>query len=170
MAVTEAQIRDLLNRPRGLNTGTITEYITIRTAEVNKKARAANYVGVTDNAPTDTLKESAIKFMVCVDCLRVLIDTIPAVVPEKDQGTSDIRFNKQLASFEKQAEAAMAAIEERGGTAFYKKATATKAGGTTVGTPQRIGSLHQVAELHIPRPRLPATMFTSIAIAELTVC
>ena len=111
MAVTEAQIRDLLNRPRGLNSATITEYITIRTAEVNKKARVANLIGVTTNAPTDTLKESAIKFMVCVDCLRVLIDTIPAVVPEKEQGTSDIRFNRQLASFEKQAEAAMAVIE-----------------------------------------------------------
>ena len=133
MAVTEAQIRDLLNRPRGLNTGTITEYISIRTAEVNKKARVANLVGVTTNAPTDALKESAIKFMVCVDCLRVLIDTIPAVVPEKDQGTSDIRFNKQLASFEKQAEAAMAVIEERGGTAFYTNSTDTKVAGTTSG-------------------------------------
>jgi hypothetical protein len=133
MAVTSDNIRDLLNRPRGLNNATITEYITIRTAEVNKKARAADYVGVTTNAPTDALKESAIKFMVCVDCLRVLIDTIPAVVPEKDKGTSDIRFNKQLASFEKQAEAAMAAIEERGGTAFYVKGTTSKVSGTTSG-------------------------------------
>lgn len=133
MAVTSDNIRDLLNRPRGLNNATITEYITIRTAEVNKKARAADYVGVTTNAPTDALKESAIKFMVCVDCLRVLIDTIPAVVPEKEQGTSDIRFNKQLASFEKQAEAAMAAIEERGGTAFYVKGTTSKVSGTTSG-------------------------------------
>lgn len=133
MAVTSDNIRDLLNRPRGLNNATITEYITIRTAEVNKKARAATYVGVTTNAPTDALKESAIKFMVCVDCLRVLIDTIPAVVPEKDKGTSDIRFNKQLASFEKQAEAAMAAIEERGGTAFYVKGTTSKVSGTTSG-------------------------------------
>lgn len=133
MAVTSDNIRDLLNRPRGLNNATITEYITIRTAEVNKKARAANYVGVTTNAPTDALKESAIKFTVCVDCLRVLIDTIPAVVPEKDKGTSDIRFNKQLASFEKQAEAAMAAIEERGGTAFYVKGTTSKVSGTTSG-------------------------------------
>lgn len=133
MAVTTDNIRDLLNRPRGLNNATITEYITIRTAEVNKKVRAANYVGVTTNAPTDALKESAIKFMVCVDCLRVLIDTIPAVVPEKDQGTSDIRFNKQLASFEKQAEAALAAVEEKGGTAFYAKGTTSKVSGTTSG-------------------------------------
>ena len=134
MAVTEAQIKDLLNRPRGLNSATITEYITIRTAEVNKKARVANLIGVTTtNAPTDALKESAIKFMVCVDCLRVLIDTIPAVVPEKEQGTSDIRFNKQLASFEKQAEAAMAAIEEKGGTAFHTNSTDTKVAGTTSG-------------------------------------
>ena len=90
-------------------------------------------VGVTTNAPTDALKESAIKFIVCVDCLRVLIDTIPAVVPEKEQGTSDIRFNKQLASFEKQAEAAMAVIEEKGGTAFHTNSTDTKVAGTTSG-------------------------------------
>ena len=133
MAVTAAQIRDLLNRPRGLNEGTITEYITIRTAEVNKKARVADLVGVTTNAPTDALKESAIKFIVCVDCLRVLIDTIPAVVPEKEQGTSDIRFNKQLAAFEKQAEAAMAVIEEKGGTAFHTNSTDTKVAGPTSG-------------------------------------
>ena len=44
MAVTTAQIRDLLNRPRGLTEGTITEYITIRTAEVNKKVRGTKYI------------------------------------------------------------------------------------------------------------------------------
>ena len=79
MAVTSNQIRDLLNRPRGLNENTITEYITIRTAEVNKKARGSKYIDAT-NAVTDTLKESAIKFLVCMDCLRVLIDTIHAIV------------------------------------------------------------------------------------------
>ena len=141
MAVTTTQIRDLLNRPRGLNEGTITEYITIRTAEVNKKARAAEYVGGTaDNVPDTTLKESAIKMMVCADCLRVLIDTIPAWVPEKEQGTQDVRFNAQLKSFEAQALEAIRAIEEKGGTAFYTKATTTRVGGTTTG--QLSGSLY----------------------------
>jgi len=141
MAVTTAQIRDLLNRPRGLNEGTISEYLTIRTAEINKKARAANYVGgTTANVPSDTLKESAIKMMVCADCLRVLIDTIPAWVPEKEQGTQDIRFNAQLRSFDKQALEAIRAIEEKGGSAFDVKATTTRVGGTTSG--QLSGSLH----------------------------
>ena len=131
MAVTAVQIRDLLNRPRGLNDGTITEYITIRTAEVNKKSRKATYVGVTTaNAPTDVLKESAIKMLVCADCLKVLIDTIPAVVPEKDKGTSDIRFSAQLKSFEKAATDAMKNIEEKGGTAFNVKSTPSRVGGT----------------------------------------
>ena len=121
VAVTTAQIRDLLNRPRGLNEGTISEYITIRTAEVNKKARA-------------------IKMLVCVDCLRVLIDTIPTFVPEKERGTQDIRFSKQLASFETSALEAIRAIEEKGGTAFNAKATATRVGGTTSG--QLSGSIH----------------------------
>ena len=141
MAVTTSQIRDLLNRPRGLVEGTITEYLTIRTAEVNKKARKATYVGgTTDNVPTDTLKESAIKFLVAVDCLRVLIDTIPTFVPEKERGTTDIRFAAQLNSFQKSATQAMAAIEEKGGSAFKVKATKTRVGGTT--TSQLSGSIH----------------------------
>ena len=101
---------------------------------MNKKSRAANYVGVdSTNAPTTALREAAIKFLTCVDCLRILIDTIPAVVPEKEQGTSDIRFNQQLASFERQAKSALADIEEKGGTAFYVKATTAKTSGTTSG-------------------------------------
>ncbi len=141
MAVTTAQIRDLLNRPRGLNEETITEYITIRTAEIAKKARTAGYVGTTAaTAPDTTLKESAIKFNVACDCLRVLIDTVPSWVPEKEQGTQDRRFAKQLTSFERSAKEAIRAIEERGGTAFKVKATATNVGGTT--TAQLSGSLH----------------------------
>tara|TARA_R100000995_G_scaffold8168_2_gene3539 strand:+ start:9065 stop:9538 length:474 start_codon:yes stop_codon:yes gene_type:complete len=139
-SISPRVIRDLLNRPRGLNAATIIEYLNIRIAEINKKSRESGYVGVTsDNAPTTALRESAIKFLVCCDCLRVLIDTIPAVVPEKEQGTSDIRFNKQLASFEKQATQLVALIEEKGGTAFYTKATAAKVSGTTSG--QLSGSL-----------------------------
>tara|TARA_R110002020_G_scaffold29528_3_gene93046 strand:- start:4063 stop:4470 length:408 start_codon:yes stop_codon:yes gene_type:complete len=131
----------MLNRPRGLNDGTITEYITIRTAEINKKVRAATYIGGTvANVPTDALKESAIKMMVCADCLRVLVDTIPAWVPEKEQGTQDVRFNQQLKSFEAQALEAIRAIEEKGGTAFKVKATTTRVGGTT--TAQLSGSIH----------------------------
>lgn len=142
MAVTTDNIRDLLNRPRGLNNGTITEYITIRTAEIAKKARAAEYFGVTAAAaPTDTLKESAVKFLVCVDCLRVLIDTIPAVFPEKEQGTSDIRYNKQLKSFEESAKDAVATIEEIGGSAFKSGTTASRVGGPTSGS-QLSGSLY----------------------------
>ena len=140
MAVTTAQIRDLRNRPRGLTEATISEYITIRTAEVNKKARASGYVGVTTNAPTDALKESAIKFLVCTDCLRVLVDTIHAIVPEKEKGAQDIRFAAQLKSMEKQALEAIRAIEEKGGTASKVKATTTKVGGTT--SSQLSGSLH----------------------------
>ena len=140
-SISPRVIRDLLNRPRGLNAATIIEYLNIRIAEINKKSRESGYVGVTsDNAPTTALRESAIKFLVCCDCLRVLIDTIPAVVPEKEQGTSDIRFNKQLASFEKQATQLVALIEEKGGTAFQVKATTAKVSGTTSG--QLSGSLN----------------------------
>tara|TARA_R110002020_G_scaffold15670_1_gene56070 strand:+ start:1568 stop:2038 length:471 start_codon:yes stop_codon:yes gene_type:complete len=132
--ITVNAIRALLNHPRGLNSGTIIEYVNLRNTQINKKSRKVNYVGVdATNAPTTAEVETAVKLVVCVDCLRVLVDTIPAVVPEKEQGTSDIRFNKQLASFEKQAEDALAVIEEKGATAFYKKATAAKVSGTTSG-------------------------------------
>ena len=93
----------------------------------------------TTNAPTTAEIETAIKLLVCVDCLRVLIDTIPAVVPEKEQGTSDIRFSKQLSSFEKQANEALSIIEEKGGTAFSVKKTASRISGTT--SSQLSGSL-----------------------------
>ncbi len=143
MAVLSNQIRDLLNRPRGLNENTITEYITMRTEEVNKKARGSKYISST-NAVTDTLKESAIKFLVCADCLRVLIDTIHTVVPEKEKGFMDIRFAKQLSSFEKSGRDALASIEERGGTAFKVKATTTRVGGTKSQGSQLSGNLHSV--------------------------
>ena len=66
---------------------------------------------------------AVIKFNVACDCLRVLIDTVPSWVPEKEQGTQDRRFAKQLTSFERSAKEAIRAIEERGGTAFKVKAT-----------------------------------------------
>ena len=132
--ITVNTIRDLLNRPRGLNSGTIIEYVNMRNTQISKKSRKTGYVGVdSTNAPTTAEVETAIKLVVCVDCLRVLIDTIPSTAPEKDQGTSDIRFNKQLASFEKQAQDALAVIEEKGGTAFYVKGTTAKVSGTTSG-------------------------------------
>ena len=132
--ITVNTIRDLLNRPRGLNSGTIIEYVNMRNTQISKKSRKANYVGVdSTNAPTTAEVETAIKLVVCVDCLRVLIDTIPAVVPEKEQGISDVRFNKQLLSFENQAEDALAVIVEKGGTAFYVKGTSSKVSGTTTG-------------------------------------
>jgi len=141
MAVTTSQIRDMLNRPRGLNEGTISEYITIREAEIAKIKRKADYVGVTSsNAPSDTLVDNAVKFMVCVDCLRVLIDTIPTWVPEKEQGTQDIRYQRQLLSFQEAADRVLDEIAEKGGTAFSAKATATRVGGTATGG-QLAGSL-----------------------------
>ena len=142
MAVTTTQIRELLNRPRGLNEATITEYLTIRTAEVAKKARKVDYVGGTaDNVPSDTLKDSAIKFMVCVDCLRVLLDSVPAIVDDEiQQRQMNQVYTKQLSSMEKAALEAIRAIEEKGGSAFKVKATSTRVGGTT--TSQLSGSLH----------------------------
>jgi len=132
--ITVNSIRSLLNHPRGLNSGTIIEYVNLRNTQIAKKSRKSNYVGVdATNAPTTAEIETAVKMVVCVDCLRVLVDTIPAIVPEKEQGTQDIRFNKQLTSFEKQAEDALRVIEEKGATAFYKKATATKVSGTKSG-------------------------------------
>ena len=141
MAVTTTQIRDMLNRPRGLNEGTISEYVTIREAEIAKIKRQADYVGVTAaNAPSDALVDNAVKFMVCVDCLRVLIDTIPTWVPEKEQGVQDIRYQRQLLSFQEAADRVLDEIAEKGGTAFTVKATPSRVGATPSGS-QLAGSL-----------------------------
>ena len=127
MAITTAQIRDLLNRPRGLNDATITEYITIRTAEVNKKARSATLYGLSDTTGNDdTVKESAIKMLVACDCLRVMIDTIPSYVPEPEQRRTDIRIRAQLQNFETRANELMSAIAEAGGSAFVVSKTTTR--------------------------------------------
>ena len=77
MAVTIENIRDLLNRPRGLNDATVDQLITIRTAQINKQARGTNYGVSAANAVDTTLKETAIKFLVCLDCLNILVDTVP---------------------------------------------------------------------------------------------
>ena len=58
MAVTNDNIRDLLNRPRGLNEATITELITVRTNEVNKFSRGAGYGVDTVNVVSDALVSS----------------------------------------------------------------------------------------------------------------
>jgi len=120
MAVTTTQIRDLLNRPRGLNDATITEYLTIRTNLVDKMARSATLYEIgTGNEVTSALKDDAVKFLTAVDCLRVMVDTIPSYVPENKQRQQDIRLRTQLSSMEKQAQESLDLIAEAGGTAFY---------------------------------------------------
>tara|TARA_R100001510_G_C7584330_1_gene156201 strand:- start:162 stop:557 length:396 start_codon:yes stop_codon:yes gene_type:complete len=127
VAITTAQIRDLLNRPRGLNDGTISEYLSIRTAEVNKKARSATLYGLSDTVGNDeTVKESAIKMLVACDCLRVMLDTIPSYFPEPEQRRTDIRIRAQLQNFETRASELMSAIAEAGGSAFVVSKTATR--------------------------------------------
>ena len=59
MAITTDNIRDVLNRPRGLNENTISEMITIRTNEVNKVSRGTLYGVSTLYAVSDELKEGA---------------------------------------------------------------------------------------------------------------
>lgn len=127
MAATTTQIRDLLNRPRGLNENTISEYLTIRNNLVDKITRSATlYDIVSGNEVTTALKDDAVKFLVAVDCLRVMIDTIPSYVPENQQRQQDIRLKTQLSSMEKQAQEALDLIAEAGGTAFYITKTATR--------------------------------------------
>tara|TARA_R100000278_G_scaffold49375_3_gene42259 strand:+ start:154 stop:552 length:399 start_codon:yes stop_codon:yes gene_type:complete len=116
---TKSQIRDLLNRPRGLNDGTIDEYITIRSAQITRMRRSSTLYGLgATSGVSDTECESAIKFLVCVDCLRVMIDTIPMYVPEAEQRRTDIRLSAQLKSFEAQADRLLKAIAEAESSAF----------------------------------------------------
>tara|TARA_R110000851_G_scaffold110632_1_gene233451 strand:- start:1663 stop:2052 length:390 start_codon:yes stop_codon:yes gene_type:complete len=125
ISVTNSQIRDLLNRPRGLTEGTITEYVTIRTNQVVKMARGAEY-NVSLFAVSDAEKSDAIKYLVCCDCLRVLIDTAPMYVPDNKFRQQDIRLRTQLETMQKQADSILALISEKGGTAFYTTKSSTR--------------------------------------------
>ena len=125
MAVTTDNIRDLLNRPRGLNDATITEIITVRTAEVNKLSRGSLY-SVGDHAVTTDLKEGAIKLLSALDCLNILIDTVPSYYSESERSVYDRRFQQQIEAFQRRADEAVALIREAEGSAFYIKRTTSR--------------------------------------------
>ena len=125
MAVTTDSIRDLLNRPRGLNDGTITELITVRTNEVNKFARS-NLYSVGDHAVTTDLKEGAIKMLVCLDCLNILIDTVPSYYSDSERSVYDRRFQQQVEAFQRRADQAVELIREAEGSAFVVKKTTSR--------------------------------------------
>ena len=60
--------------------------IHIPTLEIEKKARSSTLYGVSaNNAVTTDLKEAAIKALVSMDCLSVMVDTIPSYYPAKDR-------------------------------------------------------------------------------------
>ena len=124
MAITNDNIRDLLNRPRGFNEATITELITIRTAQVNKQARGSKY-GVA-SAVDATLKESATKFLVVLDCLNILVDTVPSYYSEDMQSAYDRRFQQQIITYQQRADEALALIAEASGSAFATASTKTR--------------------------------------------
>ena len=126
MAVTTDNIRDLLNRPRGLNEATITELITIRTAQVDKMARGTNYGVSAANAIDTTLKESAIKFLVCLDSLNILVDTVPSYYSEDMQSVYDRRFQQQIITYQQRADEAVTLIAEASGSAFATGSTKTR--------------------------------------------
>ena len=127
MAVTEANIRDLLNYPKGLNAGTITAYITLRTEQVNKVARDSTYLpSDTSNAVTTAQKEECIKALVCTDVLAVLIDTIPSYVPEEEQRANDNRLRSQISAYRRRADQMLRLISESGGSAYVTGNTTTR--------------------------------------------
>ena len=125
MTVTTDSIRDLLNRPRGLNDGTITELITIRTNEVNKVARGSLY-GVSATAVTTDLKEGAIKVLVALDCLTILVDTVPSYYSESERSVNDRRYQEQIATYRQRADEAMKMIAEAEGSSFRTKSTTSR--------------------------------------------
>ena len=127
MAATEANIRDLLNYPKGLNSGTITQYITMRTEQVNKQARGVLYLADnTTNAVTTAQKDECVKALVCLDCLSVLIDTIPTHVPEEEQRVSDMRLRSQISTFRTRSSQLLKLISEEGATVYETGSTSTR--------------------------------------------
>jgi hypothetical protein len=126
VAVTTANIRDLLNRPPHLVEGTISEYITLRSNEADKIARTSEYDISADNQVTTAMKEDYIKAAVCGDCLAVLIDTIPVNITGNEQTRSDTRYREQLRTFLERASELKKLIAEPDGAAFVVKNTTTR--------------------------------------------
>lgn len=126
MAITTAQIRDLLNRPPNLVEGTISEYINMRTIEANKIARTNTYGIGTDHVVTETQKEEYIKAAVCTDVLAVLVNTLPHhTMMDAREGTDD-RYRRQLENFQERADTLRAMIAEPNASAFATESTATR--------------------------------------------
>ena len=126
MAVTTANIRDLLNRPPPLVEGTITEYITLRTNEADKIARTSTYSIAADNQVTTAMKEDYVKAAVCADVLSVLIDTIPSHLAANETTRADTRYRDQLRAFEERAAEFKKLIAEPDAAAFVVKSTTTR--------------------------------------------
>lgn len=127
MAITTDQIRNLLGRPKGLLNDTINEYIDMRTDEVNKVARTDLYLVNDTYAVTAGEIENAIKYLVCVDCLVVLIDTLPSQFNKADDARFyDRRFQYQIDVFRRRADEALALVSEMGGRAFAVGSTSTR--------------------------------------------
>jgi hypothetical protein len=126
MTVTSTQIRDLLNRPPNLVDGTITEYLTMRTLEANKIARTQQYGIAAANSVNDADKDEYVKAAVCVDCLAVLVNTLPHhTMPDAREGTDD-RFRRQLEAFQTRADRFRTLIAEPNAAAFNVDSTATR--------------------------------------------
>lgn len=126
MAVTTDNIRDLLNRPKGLNEGTISEMITIRTNEVDKVARGSRYGVAAANQVTTDLKEGAIKMLVALDCLNILINTVPTYYSEDERSVYDRRFAEQIKTLQIRADQALKIISEGEGAAYASGSTSTR--------------------------------------------
>jgi len=127
VAVTTDSIRALLGRPKGLLNETINEYIDLRTDEVDKVARTELYLVDDTYAVTTAQKENAIKMLVCLDCLTVLIDTIPSQFNKADDARFyDRRFQYQIDVFKKRAEDALRLVADKAGTAFSTASTSSR--------------------------------------------
>lgn len=127
MAITNAQIRDLLGRPPGLPEGTITEYISMRTNEADAIARTNKYNVSDDHKVSTAEKEDFIKAAVCVDVLTVLIDTLPySTMSMEERQNNDTRFRYQLDTFKERAAVMREIIAEPPAAAFSTHSSDTR--------------------------------------------
>lgn len=89
-------------------------------------ARGSKYGIDPANAVDTTLKESAIKCLVCLDSLNILVDTVPSYYSEDMQSVYDRRFQQQIITYQQRADEAVALIAEASGSAFATGSTKTR--------------------------------------------
>ena len=64
--------------------------------------------------------------LVALDCLNILIDTVPSYYSEDQQSVYDRRFQQQILTFQQRADEALALVADAGNSTFATGSSNTR--------------------------------------------